>query len=141
MGHENDPGWASSTQAFLPLGSHPTEIPKQDNQELSVLARSVLGRRNPIVPDSPIGMGGGPPSVFPTVSGARRSGRGMRPASGNSRSPRKLNVISTGEVEMINSLDNFSDGLVVERNVGVVPLSAEAEVFSPEAGPSGGAGK
>ena len=48
-------------------------------------------------------------------------------------------MISTGEVEMINSLDNFSDGLVVERNDGVVPLSAEAEVFSPEAGPSGGA--
>ena len=53
------------------------EIHEQDNREVSVLARSVLGRRNPIVPNSPI-------SNLP-VSGARRSGRGMRPAGGNSR--------------------------------------------------------
>ena len=139
VGHENDPSWASITQAFPPLGSHPTEIPKQDNRELSVLARSVLRRRNPIVPDSPIGMGGGPPSVVPPVSGARLSGRGMRPAGCNSRSPRNVNVISTGEVEMMDSLDNFSDGLVVKRNDRAVSLSAEAEVFSPEAVPSGGA--
>ena len=79
------------------------------------------------MPDSPIGMGWGPPSVVPPVSGARRSGRGVRPAGGNSQSPRKLNVISTGEVEMMDSLDNFSDGLVVKRNDRAVPL----EVFSP----------
>ena len=48
----------------------------------------------------------------------------MRPAGGNNRSPKKLNVISTGEVEMMDR---------------AVPLSAEAEMFSPEAMPSGGA--
>ena len=87
------------------------------------------------MPDSPIGIGGGPPSV----SGARRSGRGNAACGGNNQSPRKSNVISTGEVEMMDSLDKFSDGLVVKRNDRVVPLSAEAEVFSPEAVPSGGA--
>ena len=138
VGHENGPSWAASTQAFLPLGSHPTEIHEQDNRELSVLARSVLGRMNPIVPDAPIGMGGGSPSVVPPVSGARRSGRGMQPAGGNSRSPKKLNVISTGEVEMMDSLDNFLNELIVKRNDREVPLSAEAEVFSPEVVPSGG---
>ena len=90
VGHEHGFSWAPSTQAFPPLGSHPAEIHGQDNQKMSVLARSVLGKRNPIVPDSPIGMGGGSPSVVPPVSGARRSGRGVRPAGGNSRSPRKL---------------------------------------------------
>ena len=39
----------------------------------------------------------------------------MRPAGGNSQSPKKLNVIYAGEVEMMDSLDNFSDGLVVKR--------------------------
>ena len=138
VGHENGPSWVSNTQAFPPLGSHPTEIHEQDNRELSVLARSVLGRRNPIVPDTPIGMGGGSPLVVSPVSGARRSGRGMRPAGGNSRSPKKLNVIYTGEVEMMDSLDKFSDGLVVKRNDRAV-AEAEAEVFSPDAVPSGGA--
>ena len=61
------------------------------------------------------------------------------PAGGNSRSPRKSNVISTGEVEMMDSLGTFSDGLVVKKNDKAIPLSAEAEVFSPEAVPSGGA--
>ena len=63
----------------------------------------------------------------------------MRPAGGNSRSPKKLNVISTGKVEMMDSLDSFPDGLVVKRNARVVSLSADAEVFSPEVVPSGGA--
>ena len=58
VGHEKGPSWASSMQAFPPLGNHPTEIHEQDNRELSVLARSVLESRIPIVPDSPIGMGG-----------------------------------------------------------------------------------
>ena len=88
------------------------------------------------MPDSPIGMDGGSPSVVPPVSGARRFGRGMRPARGNSRSSRKLNVVSTSEVE---KMDSFPDGLVVERNAGTMSLSADAEVFSPEAVPSGGA--
>ena len=74
------------------------------------------------MPDSPIGMGGGSPSVVP-----RRSGRGVWPAGGNSRSPKKLNVMSTSEVEMMDSLDNFPDGLVVKRNARAVSLSADAE--------------
>ena len=40
---------------------------------------------------------------------------------------------------MMDNLDNFPDGLLVERNAGAVSLSADAEVFSPEAVPSGGA--
>ena len=136
--HEHGPSWASNMQAFPPLGSHPTEIHEQDNRELSVLARSVLGRRNPIVPDSLIGMGGGSPSEVPPVSGARRSGRGMRPAGGNSRSPKKLNVMYTSEVENMDSLDSFPEGLVVKRNARAVSLSDDVEVFPPEAVPSGG---
>ena len=51
------PGWASSTQAFLPLGSHPTEACGQDNRKLPGRTKLVLGSRNPIVPISPVGMG------------------------------------------------------------------------------------
>ena len=60
VGHEHGPSWA-----FPRLWSHPAEIHGQDNRKSSVLAGSVLGRRNPIVPDSPIGMDGGSPSVSP----------------------------------------------------------------------------
>ena len=102
---------------------------------MSVLAQLVLGRRNQVVPDSPIGMGGGSPSVVPPVSGARQSGRGMRPAGRNSRSPRKLSVVSTSEV---GKMDSFPDGLVVKQNVRVVSLLCDAEEFSPEAVSSGG---
>ena len=69
--------------SFSVIGSHPPEIHRRDNRGMPVLAQSVLGRRNLVVLDSPIGMGGGSPSVVPPVSGARRFGRGMRPAGGN----------------------------------------------------------
>ena len=59
----------------------------------------------------------------------------MRPAGGNSRSPKKLIVMSMSEVEKMDSLDSFPDGLVVKRNTRVVSLSGNAEVFSPEAMP------
>ena len=36
-------------------------------------------------------------------------------------------------------MDSFPDGLVVKKNARVVSLSVGAEVFSPEAVPSGGA--
>ena len=39
---------------------------------------------------SPIGMGGGSLSVVPPVSGARKNGRGVRPAGGDRRSPPKV---------------------------------------------------
>ena len=58
------------------------------------------------MPDSPIRMDGGSPSVVPSVSGAGRSGRGVWPAGRNSRSSRKLNVVSTSEVEKMDSLDS-----------------------------------
>ena len=80
--------------------------------------------------DSPIEMGGGSPSVVPPpppVSGARRSGRGMRPAGGNSRSSRKLNVVSTSEVEKMDSLDSRC------------PYQLMRRCSFPEAMPSGGA--
>ena len=80
-------GWASRTQAFPPLGSQPAEIHGQDNRKLSVLAKSVLGGKSPIVPDSPIGMGGGLSSVVPPVSGTRQNGREVRPAGGNKQFP------------------------------------------------------
>ena len=47
--------------------------------------------------------------------------------------------MSSSEVEIIDNLDNFPVGLVVQGNAGAVSLSADAEVFSPEAVPSGGA--
>ena len=65
------------------------------------------------------------------MSGARRSGRGMRPAGGNGRSPRKLKVVSTSEVGKMDSLDSFPDGLVVGQNARAVSLSVDAEVFPP----------
>ena len=70
------PGWASSTQVFPPLGSQPTEIDRQDNRKLSVLAKSVLGGRSPIVPDSPVGMGGGSSSVVPQCPELGKMGGG-----------------------------------------------------------------
>ena len=90
------------------------------------------------MPDSAIGMDVGSPSVVPPVSGTRRSERGMRPAGGNSQSSRKLNVVSTSEVEKMDRLDSFPDGLVVERNAGTMSLSADVEVFSPGVVPSVG---
>ena len=56
----------------------------QDNRQLSVRTKSVLGSRNLI------GMGGGSLSVVPPVSGARKNGRGMRPAGGDRWSPPKV---------------------------------------------------
>ena len=55
LGHS----WASSTHAFPSLGSHPTEVHRQANRQLSVRTRLVLGSRNRTVPDPLIGMGGG----------------------------------------------------------------------------------
>ena len=45
-------------------------------------------------------------------------------------------MVSTSEV---GKMDSFPDGLVVKKNARVVSLSVGAEVFSPEAVPSGGA--
>ena len=52
MGSGPRPGWALSTQAFPPLGSQPAEIHGQDSRKLSILAKSVLGGRGPIVHSS-----------------------------------------------------------------------------------------
>ena len=84
------PSWASSTHAFPPLGSHPTEVCGQDNRQLPVQAKVVLGNRNPNCAglSNRDGQGliiGGPP-----VSGARKHGRGMRLAGGDRRFPQKL---------------------------------------------------
>ena len=94
VGHVHGSGWSSSMQAFPPFGSHPPVFPsgiyKQDNRRMPALAQPVLGQRDRVVPDSPIGMGGSSPSLVPPVSGARRPRRGMRPAGWNSRSSKKL---------------------------------------------------
>ena len=114
MGRGLGPSWASSTHTFPPLGSHPTEACGQDNRQLPVRAKSVLGSRSPTVPDSPIGLDRGSSSVVPPVFGARKYGRGMRPAGGDRQ-----------------SLQGGKDGhMVVRENIEVVPLSVEAEEFS-----------
>ena len=82
-------GWASSMQAFPPLGSHPMEVCGQDNRKLPG-RNTVLGSRNLLVMTSPVGMGRGSSSVVPQVSGARGHGRGMQPAGGNRRSPQRV---------------------------------------------------
>ena len=105
------PSWASSTHIFPPLGSHPTEVRWQDHRQLPVQANVVLGNRNPIVLDSPIGMGRGSSSVVPPVSGARKHGRGMRPA-GDRRSPQK---VKDGHTDVRENIIVVSDGLVVKR--------------------------
>ena len=111
-----------------PLGSQPAEIHGKDSRKLSVLAKPILGGRSPIMPDSPIGMCRGSSSVVPPVSGARKNGRGMRPAGGNRRSPQKVNVVPT---DVIGRMVVVSDGPVVKENARVVPLSVEVGgVFS-----------
>ena len=99
VGRELRPGWDSDTQAFPPLGSHPMEACGQDNRKLLGRTNMVLGSGNPIVPISPVGMDGGSSSVVPQVSGARRHGRGMRPAEGNRWSPQRVKDELTDEGE------------------------------------------
>ena len=69
VGHVHGSGWSSSTQAFPPLGSHPPVFPsgihERDSRRMLALAQPVLGQRDRVVPDSPIGMGGSSPSVVP----------------------------------------------------------------------------
>ena len=77
VGHVHGSGWSLSTQAFPPLGSHPPVFPsgihKRDNRRMPALAQPVLGQRDRVVPDSPIGMGGSSPSFVLPVSGLRRN--------------------------------------------------------------------
>ena len=86
----------------------------QDNRKLSGRTKMVLGSGSPIVPISPVGMDGGSSSVVPQVSGARKHGRGMRPARGNRQFPQRVNDELTGERE----------------NTRKVPLSVQAEESS-----------
>ena len=85
------------------------------------------------MPDSPVEMGGGSSSVVPPVSGARKNGRGMRPAGGNRRPPQKVNVVPR---DVIGRMVVVSDGPVVKENARVVPLLVEAQEFSLRAVPS-----
>ena len=64
-GHGLRPSRTLSMHAFPPLGSHPTDIRGQDNRQLPVWAKVVLGNRNPIVPDPPIRMDRTSLSVVP----------------------------------------------------------------------------
>ena len=127
VGRGLGPSWASSTHALPPLGSHPMEVRGQDNRQLPVRAKVVLGSRSPIMPDSPIGLGRGSSSVVPPVSGARKHGRGMLPAGGDRRSPQK---VKDGQTDVREDILVVSDGQVVRENTRVVPLSVEAEEFS-----------
>ena len=61
------------------------------------------------------------------MSGARKNGRGMRPAGADRRSPLK---VEDGQLDGSDRMTVISDGLVVRENCRVVPLSVEAEEFS-----------
>ena len=50
-------------------------------------------------------------------------------------------MVSTSEVEKMDSLDSFADILVVKKNAMAVPLSADAEVFSPRGSDLGRGGE
>ena len=107
--------WAWTRLGFEHAGFSTTEEPSrrsswQDNRKLPVRAKVVLGNRNLIVPISPVGMGRGSSWVVPQVPGARKHGRGMRPARWDRRSPQRVK-------------DD-------RMNTKVVPLSVEAEEFS-----------
>ena len=136
VGHVHGPGWSSCMQAFQPLGSHPPVVPsgihRRDSRRMPVLTQPMLGQRERVVPDSPIGMGGSSSSLVPPVSRARRPGRGMQPAGGNSRPPKKLSVVSAGETSEVGKMDSSPDGLVVKGNARAVPLSENEEVSHPE---------
>ena len=107
-------GAGSSAQAFLPLGSHSTKDRGWNERKLLDRTEGVLGDGNPMVPVSLVGMDRGYLPVVPQVSGARRRGRGMRPAGGNRPFPRRVKNELTDE----------------EGNTVVRPLSVEAEEFS-----------
>ena len=152
VGHAHGSGWSPSVQAFPPLGSHPPVFSpgehKRDYRRMHVLAQPVPGQMDRAVQDSPIGMGGSLPSLFTPVSGARRSGRGMRPAGWNSRFPKKLScdyvvtensMVSEGKTSEVGKLDSFSDELVVKRNVGDAPLPGDDVNSHPQYVPSLGA--
>ena len=79
------------------------------------------------MPDSPIVMDRGSSSVVPPVFGARKHGKGMRPAGGDRRSPQE---VKDGHTEVREKMLVISVRPVVKENTGVVPLSVEAEEFS-----------
>ena len=121
VGHVHGSGWSSSSQAFPSLGSHPPVFPsgihEQDNRRMPALAQPVLGQRDQVVLDSPIGMGGSSPSLVRPVSGARRPRRGMQPAGWNSRSPKKLSgdyvatdngVVSDGKTSEVGKFSGWT---------------------------------
>ena len=72
-----------------------------------------------MVPVSPVGIDRGSLPVVPQVSGARRRGRGMRPAGGSRPFPQRVKNELTDE-----------GGYTAVR-----PLSVEAEEFSLGSGP------
>ena len=90
VGRGLGPHWTSSTQAFPPLGSHSTDDRGQYKWKLPDCTEVVLGGGNPMVPIPPVEMGRDSSSVVPQVSGARRHGRGMRPAGGTRPFPRRI---------------------------------------------------
>ena len=111
VGRGLGPHWTSSAQAFPPLGSHSTKDRGRNER--------VLGSANPMVLVSPVGMDRGSLPVVPQVSGARRRGRGMRPAGGSRPLPQMVK----------NELTDEGGNTVVR------PLSVAAEEFSLETGP------
>ena len=142
-------GWSLSTQAFLPLGSHPPVFPsgihKRNNRRMPALAQPVLGQRDRVVPDSPIGMGGSTPSLVPPPPHSR-AWRPRRRMQRNRRSPKKLSgdyvatdngMVPDGKTSEVGKMDSFPDGLVVKKNARVVPLSGDEGMSHPEGMSSG----
>ena len=137
MEDQGEAGWHGSCRWGLATAGHRARtlfrrwgaIPLMFVGRITDSCRSGPGRgwEATTVPDPPIGMGGGPRSVGPPVSGARKNGRGMRPAGGDRRYPPK---VRDGQSDVSDRMMIASDGPVGRGNNRVVPLSVEAEELS-----------
>ena len=104
-----------------------------------------MGQTERVVWDSTSDMGESLPSLFFPVSGARRAGRKMRPAEGNSRPPKKLNhglvvtgsdAVSGGETSIVEKLNGYSGDLAGLRRGQDVPLPGGELTSRSASGPS-----
>ena len=116
------------------------------NRKTHVLAQPVVGQTDPFVRDSTSEMGESLPSLFSPVSRARRAGRKMRLAGGNSRPPKKSNhglvvtgsdVVSGGETSVVEKLNGYSGDLAGLRRGQDAPLPGGELTSRSARGPSG----
>ena len=108
--------WAPDTQAFPSLWSLTKTDRGQNDRECLNRTEGVLGSGSRLVPISTVEMDGSSWSVVPPRSRARRNGRGMRSAGGIRPYPPGMK----------------NEPMAGEGRTDVIPLSVEAEEFSPE---------